>query len=168
MAVITTNLISIFITNLGKYNEGELIGEWVNLPATEEELDEVYNRIGINEEYEEVFITDYETDIDGLKIDEYDNILELNEIAKDLETLDGYDLEKIGAIMEAHGLTLREAIDDIDNYTYYSEMTLEDLAYELVEEMNLPEFAQRYFDYEAFARDLELDGYTETSNGVIC
>lgn len=163
-----TTLLSIYITNLGKYNEGELIGEWVNLPATDEELDEVYNRIGINEEYEEVFITDYETDIDGLEIGEYDNILELNEIAKDLETLDGYDLEKIGAIIEVHGLTLREAIDDIDNYTYYSGMTLEDLAYDLVEEMNLPEFAQRYFDYEAYARDLGFDGYTETSNGVIC
>lgn len=167
MAVITTKSISIFITNLGKYNEGELIGEWVNLPATDEELDEVYNRIGINEEYEEVFITDYESDIDGLETGEYDNILELNEIAKDLETLDGYDLEKIGAIIEAHGLTLREAIDDIDDYTYYSGMTLEDLAYDLVEEMNLPEFAQRYFDYEAYARDLGFDGYTETSNGVI-
>ena len=157
MAVITTKSISIYITNLGKYNEGELIGEWVNLPATGEELDEVYNRIGINEEYEEVFITDYETDIDGLEIGEYDDILELNEIAKDLETLDGYDLEKIGAIIEAHGLTLRESIDDIDDYTYYSGMTLEDLAYDLVEEMNLPEFAQRYFDYEAYARDLGFD-----------
>ena len=27
-----------FITNLGKYNEGELIGEWVKIPTTTEEL----------------------------------------------------------------------------------------------------------------------------------
>ena len=32
---------------------------------------------------------------------------------------------------------------------------------------NLPEFALRYFDYEAFARDLSFDGYTETKYGVI-
>ena len=164
----STAILSIFITNLGKYNEGELIGEWVNLPATDEELAKVYERIGINEEYEEMFITDYESDIDGLEVGEYDSIEELNDLAEELETLDDYDLEKIGAIIEAHGLTLREAIDDIDDYTYYSGMTLEDLAYELVEEMNLPEFAQRYFDYEAYARDLGFDGYTETSNGVIC
>ena len=31
-------MINIFITNLGKYNEGELIGEWVTLPISEEEL----------------------------------------------------------------------------------------------------------------------------------
>ena len=27
-----------FITNLGKYNEGALIGEWVSFPATPEEV----------------------------------------------------------------------------------------------------------------------------------
>ena len=27
-----------FITNLGKYNEGELVGEWVKFPTTSEEL----------------------------------------------------------------------------------------------------------------------------------
>ncbi|WP_413788539.1 antirestriction protein ArdA, partial [Providencia stuartii] len=25
-------MISVFITNLGKYNEGELVGEWLELP----------------------------------------------------------------------------------------------------------------------------------------
>ena len=27
-----------FVTNLGKYNEGELVGEWVKFPTTAEEL----------------------------------------------------------------------------------------------------------------------------------
>ena len=31
-----------FITNLGKYNEGELVGEWVKFPTTAEELKEVF------------------------------------------------------------------------------------------------------------------------------
>lgn len=48
-------------------------------------------------------------------------------------------------------------------------MTLEEVAEQLVEECyNLPEFALRYFDYEAFARDLRFDGYEETAHGVIC
>ena len=29
-----------FVTNLGKYNEGELVGEWVHFPTTEEEMNE--------------------------------------------------------------------------------------------------------------------------------
>ena len=30
--------IEAFVTNLGKYNEGELVGEWVHFPTTEEEM----------------------------------------------------------------------------------------------------------------------------------
>ena len=54
-----------FITNLGKYNEGELVGEWVKFPTTPEKLQEVFERIGIGSAddfgnpYEEWFITDY-------------------------------------------------------------------------------------------------------------
>ena len=163
-----TALLKVFVTNLGKYNEGELIGEWVSLPVDESELEEVLERIGINEQYEEYFITDYETELDDLDIDEYSNISELNELAAQLESFDEYDLEKIGAIIEGCGIALQDAIDNIDDYTYYSGKTLEDVAYEIVEECyDLPEFALRYFDYEAFARDLDYDGYTETTNGVI-
>ena len=56
----------IFLTNLGKYTEGYLIGKWVKLPVSEEVLDKVLEEIGINEYYEEYFITDYENDIVGL------------------------------------------------------------------------------------------------------
>ena len=31
-----------FITNLGKYNEGVLVGEWVKFPTTAEELQKVF------------------------------------------------------------------------------------------------------------------------------
>ena len=34
-----------FITNLGKYNEGELVGEWVKFPTTSEELQKVFERL---------------------------------------------------------------------------------------------------------------------------
>ena len=34
-----------FITNLGKYNEGVLVGEWVKFPTTAEELQKVFERI---------------------------------------------------------------------------------------------------------------------------
>lgn len=33
-----------FITNLGKYNEGELVGEWVKFPTTAEELKESFKK----------------------------------------------------------------------------------------------------------------------------
>ena len=75
-----------FITNLGKYNEGELVGEWVKFPTTAEKLKEVFKRIGIGQKddfgqtYEEWFITDYDCYVDGLysKLGEYENLDELN------------------------------------------------------------------------------------------
>ena len=35
----------IFLTNLGRYNEGYLVGKWVKLPVSEEKLDEVLEAI---------------------------------------------------------------------------------------------------------------------------
>lgn len=167
----TTNLISVFLNTWGNYNEnGADNGFWVKLPCDlDAELEKLAESTGEEVDEMEVFINDTEININGLEIGEYDNIEELNELAAQLESLDEYDLEKVGAIIEAYGAELQEAIENIDNYTYYSGMSLEDVAYELVESRyNLPEFALRYFDYEAFARDLGFDGYTETENGVIC
>ena len=164
-----TTLISVFLNTWGNYKEnGADNGFWVNLPCDlDAELEKLAESTGEELDEMEVFINDTEININGLEIGEYDSISELNELAEQLAELDKYDLEKVGAIIEAHGESLKDALENIDNYTYYSGKTLEDLAYELVEEMNLPEFAERYFDYEAFARDLEFDGYTETDNGVI-
>lgn len=60
-----TNPFSAFITNLGKYTEGELIGQWVDFPTRKELLMQIMKDIGIGYEradgtlYEEVFIADY-------------------------------------------------------------------------------------------------------------
>ena len=71
-----------FITNLGKYNEGALVGELVKFPTTAEELKQVFERIGIGakddfgQTYEEWFITDYDCYVDGLYdlLGEYANL----------------------------------------------------------------------------------------------
>jgi len=78
-----------FVTNLGKYNEGMLVGEWVKLPTTEEEMQKVFERIGIGKQdefgqpYEEWFITDYECPIYGVQkmLGEYESLDKLNFLA---------------------------------------------------------------------------------------
>ena len=75
-----------FVTNLGKYNEGELVGEWVHFPTTEEKMKEVFERIGIGSKdefghvYEEWFITDYDCPIHEVSklLGEYENLDKLN------------------------------------------------------------------------------------------
>ncbi len=77
--------LQIFLTNLGKYNEGVLMGEWVKLPVGEDELEAVMKRIGIRHGYEEYFITDYESSIANLEISEYISVGEVNELARQME-----------------------------------------------------------------------------------
>ena len=74
-------MLKAYITNLGKYNEGELVGEYLAFPATTEEVQALLARIGVDgKRYEELFITDYESDIAGLteNLGEYESIDELN------------------------------------------------------------------------------------------
>lgn len=167
------DMIKGFLTNLGKYNEGELIGEWISFPIDEDELEAVFKRIGISDEpdengcyYEEYFFTDWECEYSSIydSLGEYVNISTINELA---EALEGRDIEDIAAIMEATGCDLEEALDR-DDYVFYRNMTLEDVAEEIVRECyDLPEFALRYFDFKAFAHDLSFDNYYEVEGGTI-
>lgn len=167
-------MLRIYLTNLGKYNEGMLIGEWVDLPVSEEELEKVFKRIGINDEYEEYFITDYESDIDGVKVGEYENIDDLNELAEALEDLDSEE-ENVLSVMLEDGCTFEEALEKIkdrDYMVYYNCDSMEDVAYQVVEESGLldgvPEKVARYFNYEAYGRDLELEGtFYQINNAYI-
>lgn len=165
-------MIKVALTNLGKYNEGRLIYQWLELPATEDEIQEALDAIGINEEYEEWFITDYETDIDGLKIGEYEDLETLNELAERYENLDEYEQETVAAVIESEGYDLAEAMDIVEDgrCVFYRGQDLEDVAYDLVEEGCFGDIAdsiKNYIDYAAIARDLGFDGYHETTNGVI-
>ena len=79
-------MIELCLTNLGKYNEGELVYTRLVLPASAEEIETAFDKIGVAENtmYEESFISDYETDINGLSISEYASLDDLNELAEEL------------------------------------------------------------------------------------
>lgn len=110
-------MMNIYLTNLGKYNEGELVGEWVKLPVSNEELQEVFKRIGIDgKEYEEYFITDYECDF--YKISEYESISTLNEIAEKLDDLDEEQGQVVKVLMSECGYDLDEAIEKAESGDY--------------------------------------------------
>ena len=70
-------LILAYIANLGKYNEGYLVGAWFTFPIDEEDVKE---KIGLNEQYEEYAIHD--TDNFPIAIGEYVSIEELNSSMK--------------------------------------------------------------------------------------
>ena len=130
-----------FITNLGKYNEGFLVGEWVEFPVTNEEMQEVFRRIGIGRRYEEWFITDYDC-LDaaiGKVLGEYESLSELNYLARQIMELresDDFwqavlDLgENTGSVQELINLT-----ENLDCFDYLPGVRNDyDLGYYWIEE----------------------------------
>ena len=169
-------MIELCLTNLGKYNEGELVYTRLVLPATTEEIQTAYDEIGVADGtmYEEAFISDYETDINGLSISEYASIDELNELAEELENFDEYELEAFGAMLDA-GLDTDEALQKVQDNEY----RLYDGCYSMAEgaEMyadetgllySMPDELRMYFDFEAYGRDMDINGkFIETDSGYI-
>ena len=87
-------ILEAYVTNLGKYNEGRLMGAPLNFPTTTEEVQALLKRIGVDGvRYEEIFITDFESDILGLydHLGEYESIDELNHLAHLLGSAGGRD-----------------------------------------------------------------------------
>ena len=165
-----------YITNLGKYNEGDLVGKWITFPIDEDEVNEVYKEIGccyydengeyVNTGYEEIFFTDW----DGAYTDlgEYVNIDTVNELAEQLQAWED-DEEKFEAACEYWGF--KYVIENSpDDYNLYSDIQTDyDLGYYWVEESGCYDLSKmgnltNYIDYEAFGRDIRFEtdgGHTE-------
>ncbi len=164
-------MLKIFISNLKEYNNGKIIGEWVSLPC--EGLEEVLHKIS-NNGNDELFISDYETDISNLKISEYDDILQLNEIAEEIDNLSDDEVIALQAYLEQYN-DIEQALEEVrqGNYTiYYDCDDMSDVAYQVVNESGLldgvPETIKGYFDYEAYGRDIDIEGtFIQVDNNII-
>ena len=133
-------MIKLYLANLGKYNEGILKGEWVELPLSETELEEVMVNIGVahydkegnfvpyvietDEKgyeyvYEEYAIHDYETDL-NISISEYSSLDNLNAIAENVEK---YELDYVNVLLDDGAIGMKDLIEGdleeiMQNYTF--------------------------------------------------
>lgn len=150
----------LYIANLGKYNEGYLVGDWITLPFDEDEFEEfLAEQVGINEEYEEYAIHD--TDDMPFKVGEYDNVLKVNEKYQAYEEAVEYHGEDVvDAIVGYYGFDEGMEILDGGDFIYWNGCdNMTDVAYEMVNEYGLPNDKEYYFDYEKFIQDLEYDDF---------
>jgi len=165
--------IKVFVTNLALYNEGELVGEWLTLPATEEEIEGCLERIGIDDEHEEYFLTDWESETpglcDGLNVGEYSHLESLSEALEDIP--DDLDEDALAAALEEFG-TWEEALEAVSEgnyYVFYDCETMTDVAEQYCEEIgilsSIPEHLRYYFDFAAYGRDMEIEGRFVYYNG---
>lgn len=156
------SLFEAYITNLGKYNEGELVGETLKFPTSPQEVQALLKNIGIDGiRYEEFFITSFDGDVLGLHehLGEYENLDELNHLARLLPELDQGELEKFEAVIDAGEHTssvanLINLVHNLDCYEFYPEIEgEEDLGRQYTEDLPIPAELKDYFDYEAYGRD---------------
>ena len=158
-----------YVTNLGKYNEGELLGEYLKFPTTPEEVQALLKRIGVDGvRYEEIFITDFNGDVLDLydHLGEYENLDELNHLACLLSELDQSDLEKFEAVIDSGEYTssvaeLINLTQNLDCFEFYSDVhSDEELGRMYVLEfggVEVPEHLIDYIDYEAYGRDVRIN-----------
>jgi hypothetical protein len=173
-------MLNIYLTDLQAYNEGHLVGKWIRLPLTPFELSqalsEVLNEgeaISGSENHEEHFITDWEWNSHEFhEIDEYQNIYELNEQLQTLRYKSDYELKAIAFLVSNQLATdVEDAIAKADDVHIYENQTMEDIAYDLMQECyqadELPSIIANNIDYEGIARELEYDGtYYEVGSDV--
>lgn len=158
-----------FVTNLGKYNEGELIGEWVQFPINENDFQEILDRIEISPAYEEWFVTDYDCNLESFnwqELGEYPSYDSLEYFGELINSID--DVEAVENVYEVAS-TLEEAIEGLEDgsYNYYSGIkNNNDWGQYIVDAYYSGDVAslgmdtiEQHFDYEALGRELALDSY---------
>ena len=158
-----------YITNLGKYAEGQLVGETLKFPATTEEVQSLLKNIGVDGvRYEEFFITAFDGDVMGLYdyLTEYENLDELNHLAHLISELDGDEIETLEAALNKgdHTSSVTDIINLVHNLDCYDlhpgvtdDETLGRIYVEDMEAIDVPEHLLNYFDYEAYGRDIRLE-----------
>ena len=175
-------ILEAYVTNLGKYNEGRLAGAPLNFPTITEEVQALLKRIGVDGvRYEEIFITNFESDILGLydHLGEYESIDELNHLGHLLSGMDDDELAKLEAVMDSGEYTgsvkdLINLTQNLDNYDFYpdvdSEEALGRLYIQELEAVQVPEHLIDYIDYEAYGRDVQINegGHFAPGGYVMC
>ena len=162
-----------YITNLGKYNEGELIGEWVQFPIDSDDFNTILNKIGISPEYEEWFVTDYDCNLnsfDWQDLGEYPSYDTLEQFGELIASID--DVEAVDNVYEVTS-DLKDAIEGLEDgsYNYYSGIStnsdwgqfIVDNFYGGVENID-SDTIEKYFDYEALGRELDFNTYGENND----
>ena len=158
-----------YITNLGKYAEGQLVGETLKFPATTEEVQSLLKNIGVDGvRYEEFFITAFDGDVMGLYdyLTEYENLDELNHLAHLISELDSDEIETLEAALNKgdHTSSVADIINLVHNLDCYElhpsvtdDETLGRIYVEDMELLDVPDNVLPYFDFEAYGRDMRIN-----------
>lgn len=171
---------SVFVQNLAYYNEGKLVGEWIDLPQPPEKIDKyLKEEVKVDSEHEEYEIGDVENISPfSYKSIQWANLKDLNNLAIIYSSLDEIQKEAIEAYLEYESgdydinelINICLQVDEISYYRYYFEgieynqdcspeikmgYTMAELngIYELLEKQGI----LHYFDFEKYGDSFRYD-----------
>lgn len=159
---------SVYVGTYGKYNDGSLCGLWIDLSSFSDydEFIDFCKAIHADESDPELMAQDYEGfprewyNEGFMSEEDFDHIQEYTELC------DKHGQEAVDDYMEFH--------DELDNFeeAYCGEWdSEEDFARHIIDECNNLESEMgdlaRYFDYEAFGRDLFMYDYSMGANNNV-
>lgn len=152
-------MLRVIFEEINRHNRGLDLGIWVDLPVLD--VSRIFKKARIRTD-KEYFITDYESDIDGLNLNEYDSIGLVNDFAHKLGELSDYDKKVFSAILEYEGsYRYLELIDKIGQYNLHEDINNDDdLGWYWLQEtgyINPDNPLYNYIDLEAYGRDIRLE-----------
>lgn len=164
--------VGVYVGTYAKYNSGSLFGMWINLESVSDadEFFEVCRALHSDEADPEFMVQDYQ----GFPEELYHESMSADDVERVLEyiALDDDDREMLEDYCECYGgdATDPDMIDRARERSMGKFDTFQEFADQCADEelacMNAPEFCTRYFDYEAYARDLKYD-FSVSDNGYI-
>ena len=155
--------IRIYAACLAAYNNGHLHGKWIDANQDAENImSEIQSMLAASPipHAEEHAIHDYEG-FEGIHLSEYASFETVAEYAEFIE-----EHGKLGGKLIAYYGDLDDARDAISDHYAGEYNSLSDYAEQLTEETTqIPEALRYYIDYEAMARDLEINDVLTIEDG---
>lgn len=159
----------IYVACLAAYNNGFLHGKWIDcegkdLDTLQDEVNEILKNSPVAKLYgeiaEEWAIHDFEG-FGNYRIEEYTRLESIVEIAEAVNN-NSYDLELITGVMDYMGHGVAHAVEYIEENYQGEFKDLIEYAWNWLEETGewdqIPKHLQGYFDIQAYARNLDLNG----------
>jgi len=173
----TTTTPEVWIGCLASYNEGRLIGEWVEIPTDANDLRDEITRILAGTGGEEWYAGDIQGVPSYLRTD-YPQVEQLTEYAAALEqaVANGLDADIYETVCDDNSTTV-----DPDEIMVYGDGEVyndADIALAVCDGFGslgdmlgteIPETVERYFDWDAYGRDLRIgDGFQIINGYAVC
>lgn len=160
----------IYLTDLHAYNNGALIGDWVNIEEFDRQkhnFGEICRRCGIKDGHE-FFVSDWES---SFNIGEYCDAEDLYRISEILHK--NFSDDEISAVCESTD-DLEEQIQHLEkcDFTFIGDdrPSAKNLGMIVMEELGVldsNDWKSQYFDYEAFGEALLADDWEQLKHGYI-